>query len=249
MNAFCRKNVAEYKKLSWQTIKNWVTQDGVSYWFSPPNPPLFFLTPLPPQHPQNAQKAASNSISESSTTKDILTAAAETKGPWAVRGRRLAPPGFEPEVLAQCMELAATKVLQQATDLEGKKQKVLLVEIAASILYSYDIVKQAALSVSQEDKWRDNELVQKCVCTPHPHPHFFSTRSPIFSFNRLKFSPKWIYNVLKRHRLSRQRTTGMEKKDRPPPDEVQNIMAEIQKLILQEGLDLCDVWNADECVV
>ena len=71
----------------------------------------------------------------------------------------------------------------------------------------------------------------------------------MFPFYRLQFSPKWIFNLLQRHRLSRQRVTGMEKKDRPPPDEVQNIMAEIQRLIVQEKLDLCDVWNADECVV
>lgn len=47
MNAFKRNNVAEYNKLSWQTIKNWVDQDRVSVWFSPliPTTHLFFQTP------------------------------------------------------------------------------------------------------------------------------------------------------------------------------------------------------------
>lgn len=61
------------------------------------------------------------------------------------------------------MELAATAVLQKAKSLEDQGKEVLLVEIAASILYSYDIVKQAAESVRSEAKWKDNPLVQRCV--------------------------------------------------------------------------------------
>lgn len=126
--------------------------------------PPFFSNALTPQLcPQNAQKVASSSTGDPQTTAEILGAIGAKKGPWAIRGRKLAPPEFEAEVLASCMELAATAVLQKAKSLEDQGKEVLLVEIAASILYSYDIVKQAAESVRSEAKWKDNPLVQRCV--------------------------------------------------------------------------------------
>jgi len=53
---------------------------------------------------------------------------------------------------------------------------------------------------------------------------------------KLKFSPRWIYGLLKRHALRRRRITAAEKV-LPEPAVVQTRMEEIQGTITHEGRD------------
>lgn len=67
------------------------------------------------------------------------------------------------------------------------------------------------------------------------------------SFLALKFSNWWIQCFLKRFRLSRQRITSAVKADRPPPDEVQRVMADLQKHFTELGLELSDILWVTGC--
>ena len=61
------------------------------------------------------------------------------------------------------------------------------------------------------------------------------------SFLALKFSNWWIQCFLKRFHLSRQRITSAIKADRPPPDEVQRVMADLQTHFAELGFELSDI--------
>jgi len=61
------------------------------------------------------------------------------------------------------------------------------------------------------------------------------------SFMKLKFSSFWVHSFLKRFRLSRQRITSALKANRPSPEEVQRIMADVQKHLADLGFELSDI--------
>ena len=95
----------------------------------------------------------------------------------------------------------------------------------ANITHSYAVIRKAAEATKKE--WKDAA----------------EAAGVAFDAGILKntFSNKWIRNFLQRFNLSRQRITASIKAGRPPPDEVQGVMAALQVEIVKEGFEPCDI--------
>ncbi len=90
-------------------------------------------------------------------------------------------------------------------------------------MHSYSVIRRAAEEVKQE-------IIAAAAA---------SGEKLSSGFLKLKFSDHWIKSFLKRFRLSRQRITSKLKANRPEPEEVQRVMAAMQKALLKFGL--CDI--------
>ena len=99
------------------------------------------------------------------------------------------------------------------------------VAIVANVMHNYKVIQRAAEETKAEyiaaAAAKDEKLSK--------------------GFLRLKFSNCWVQSFLKRFRLSRQRITSILKANRPLPEEVQRIMADIQAHLTTLGLELCDI--------
>ena len=104
-----------------------------------------------------------------------------------------------------------------------RQQKESFAELSENIIHSYEVIRMAAGDTQASAEWASDAGVQK-----------------------LKFSNKWIQLLLKRYNLSRQKITTTSKADRPSPEDVQATMVVIQKFLMDEGFELCDIINFDE---
>jgi len=97
-----------------------------------------------------------------------------------------------------------------------------VVDYVANAVFSFEMVRFAAVTVAGRQMWAANTRVA-----------------------RLKFSNHWVQGWLRRQELRRRRITAVDKK-RPTPEEVNKTMLEIQKVIVEEGFTLDEIINADE---
>jgi len=189
-----------------------------------------------------------------SFTEAVLLGVAQQKNKDVVFPKRGKKVNFEFEsaVLARCMELVVSKALQSSETLPTDDGKpAFTAEVLASVLYKYDVVVLAAQEELKEKRWDTNKAVKKCVILYLNYVIYFFWLYLHSSLNRhrfysLRLSRTWVQLVLQRFRLTRQRVVNMAKPNRPDVATVQKVMESIQKLIIAEFLELCDVWNADE---
>ena len=92
-------------------------------------------------------------------------------------------------------------------------------------MHSYDVIRRAAEESQRE--WIAAADAKGVACDKN--------------VRRLKFSDCWVKSFLGRFNLSRQRITSTLKANRPPPAEVQRVMADIQRVLVDMGFALCDI--------
>ena len=97
-------------------------------------------------------------------------------------------------------------------------------EVVANVVYSYNVIKDAAQVVQRSDEFLQCEAVQK-----------------------LRFSQDWVRGWLRRQAMRRRRCTAQMKD--PKPVDVQTCMAEIQKRIVDGGYEPKQVLSGDETAI
>jgi hypothetical protein len=86
------------------------------------------------------------------------------------------------------------------------------IKILYNVTYSYDVIREQARAVQQDDKYRNDLYVQ-----------------------RLKFSNHWVLNFLKRRRFSWRRITR-EAKNLPSEEDVNYKMIKTKELLLMANI-------------
>ena len=182
-------------------------------------------------------KPACAPVQDGMESMDVNGLAYEEKTP---RGRKIND-NFEAGVFNRLVWVTITKAKKDADDATvnrlspddqrnpekfaaAKRQaKESFAELTENIIHSYEVIRLAAIATQASAEWVADAAIQK-----------------------LKFSNKWIQLLLKRYNLSRQKITTTSKADRPSPEDVQATMAIIQKCLIDEGFELCDIINFDE---
>ena len=149
---------------------------------------------------------------------------------WAApraRGRRVNK-DFEGKVMAKLVVITvrdADKKARADKDVKADPsiKPTVFQSIIASCMLNYSIIKLAAVEEQKNEQWKDDKAVQT-----------------------LQFSDVWVNSFIRRFNFSRQAITKLNKSSRPSVKEVQERMAAIQKIMRDEGYELCDIFNMDE---
>lgn len=97
--------------------------------------------------------------------------------------------------------------------------------VLVSVVYSYSVIVEAAITVQQLHHWRNDSCIRD-----------------------LMFSPCWVRGFLDRANLRRRKITTDDKKV-PPEDEIIRIMSIGQSLIREFGYSADTIMNMDETAV